>query len=187
VTHLTLFGFSSENWRRPADEVNTLMGLLRLHLRNELAELHQEGVRLRVIGARDRLSADIVRLIGDAEARTRDNTRLHLTVALNYGGRAEIARAARHLARAAAAGTIDPETIDEDRLAGALYAPDLPEPDILIRTSGEQRISNFLLWQLAYTEMVFVDAAWPDFTEDHLADALAAFQARERRFGALSG
>ncbi|MBB4285600.1 isoprenyl transferase [Roseospira goensis] len=185
VTHLTLFGFSSENWRRPADEVSALMGLLRLYLRNELAELDDEGVRLRVIGERDRLSGDIVRLIEDAEARTADNRRLELTVALNYGGRAELARAARRLATAAAEGTLDPARIDEDTLAGALYAPDLPDPDVLIRTSGEQRLSNFLLWQLAYAEMVFLDIAWPDFTEEHLAAALADYRSRHRRFGAV--
>jgi undecaprenyl diphosphate synthase len=185
VTHLTLFGFSSENWRRPAEEVSALMGLLRLYLRNELTELDQEGVRVRVIGERDRLSDDIVQLIEDAERRTVDNRRLELTIALNYGGRAELARAARQLATAAAAGRLDPARIDEETLGAALYAPDLPDPDVLIRTSGEQRISNFLLWQLAYAEMVFLETAWPDFTEEHLAAALADYRGRHRRFGAV--
>ncbi|WP_299437358.1 isoprenyl transferase [uncultured Rhodospira sp.] len=185
VTHLTLFAFSSENWRRPADEISTLMGLLRLYIRNELAELEREGVCVRMVGERTRFDDDILRLIEDAERRTAGNTRLTLTVALNYGGRGEIARAARRLAAAAAAGHLDPESIDEARVGAELYAPDLPDPDLLIRTSGEQRISNFLLWQLAYTEMAFLDVAWPDFTEDHLAAALAEFHGRERRYGAV--
>ncbi len=187
VSHLTLFGFSSENWRRPRDEVSALFGLLRLSLRNEVAELDREGVRLRVIGERDRLGDDILHLIEAAEARTADNARLILTIALNYGGRGEIARAARVLAREAAAGQRDPATIDEAAVAGALYAPDLPDPDVLIRTSGEKRISNFLLWQCAYAEMVFLDVAWPDFTENHLTEALTEYRGRLRRFGAVAG
>lgn len=187
ITHLTLFGFSSENWRRPADEVTTLMGLLRLHLRSELAELHEQGVRLRVIGERHRLSDDIVHLIDDAERLTAGNTRLHLTVALNYGGRGEIVRATRRLAEAALNGTIRPDAIGEADLRANLYEPDLPDPDVLIRTSGEQRISNFLLWQLAYAEMVFLPVEWPDFNEEHLAAALTEYRARDRRYGAVSG
>jgi undecaprenyl diphosphate synthase len=187
VTHLTLFAFSSENWRRPKEEISALMGLLRLYLRNEVAELAREGVCVRMIGERTRIDADILDLITDAEQRTAGNNRLVLTVALNYGGRAEIARAARRLATAAAAGHLDPDSIDEDRLGAELFAPDLPDPDLLIRTSGEQRISNFLLWQLAYSEMVFLDVAWPDFTEDHLGAALVDFRQRDRRYGALSG
>ncbi|MBB4265850.1 isoprenyl transferase [Roseospira visakhapatnamensis] len=187
VTHLTLFGFSSENWRRPADEVNALMGLLRIYLRNEVDELEREGVCVRVIGDRDRFSDDIRALIATAEARTRDNRRLVLTVALNYGGRAEIATAARRIAEAVAAGDMTAEQVSEATLADHLFTADLPDPDVLIRTSGEQRISNFLLWQIAYTELVFTDVAWPDFAEEDLADALRDFRGRERRFGAVSG
>lgn len=187
VTHLTLFGFSSENWRRPSDEVSALFGLLRLYLRNELAELEREGVRLRFIGDRRRFSADICQLLEDAEARTASNRRLHLTVALNYGGRAEIAFAARRLAQEVAAGRLSVDSVDEEALAAALYGPDLPDPDVLIRTSGEKRISNFLLWQCAYSEMVFLDVTWPDFTEEHLAGALTEYRGRVRRFGAVAG
>jgi len=187
VTHLTLFGFSSENWRRPADEVNALMGLLRVYLRGEVDELEREGVRLRVIGDRGRFSPDIRALIDAAEQRTHDNTRLALTVALNYGGRAEIAAAARRVAEAVADGRLTPEQVTETTFAGHLFAPEVPDPDVLIRTSGEQRISNFLLWQIAYAELVFTDVAWPDFGEQELADALRDFRGRERRFGAVSG
>jgi len=187
VSHLTLFGFSSENWRRPNEEVSALFGLLRLYLRNEVAELDREGVRLQVIGERDRFSDDILGLIEAAEARTADNARLHLTIALNYGGRGEIVRAARALAEEAARGGLDPQQIDETTFAGALYAPALPDPDVLIRTSGEKRLSNFLLWQCAYAELVFTDVAWPDFTESDLAEALADYLGRVRRFGAVAG
>lgn len=186
ITHLTLFGFSSENWRRPADEVSTLMGLLRVYLRRNLDELAREGVRLRVIGERDRFSEDIQALIQEAEQRTAGNSRLSLTVALNYGGRAEIVRAARRLALQVRDGTLEPDAIDETRFEAELYAPDMPDPDVLIRTSGELRISNFLLWQIAYSELLFMDVLWPDFTEDHLAEAVEAFHARDRRFGAVS-
>jgi len=186
VTHLTLFGFSSENWRRPADEVNALMGLLRVYLRNEIDELEREGVRVRVIGDRGRFSGDINALIASAEERTRHNTRLTLTVALNYGGRAEITAAVRAIALDVAAGRLTPDQITEDTVGTALFAPDLPDPDVLIRTSGEQRISNFLLWQIAYAELVFTDVAWPDFGEVDLATALQDFRSRDRRFGAVS-
>jgi len=186
ITHLTLFGFSSENWRRPAEEVSTLMGLLRFYLRRDIDELEREGVRLRVIGERDRFSSDILNLISEAEHRTAANTRMDLTIALNYGGRAEIIRAARRLAEQVAAGHLAPASIEEDRFTAELYAPDLPDPDVLIRTSGEQRVSNFLLWQIAYAELVFVDVPWPDFGEKHLASALTEFRARDRRFGAVS-
>ncbi|MQX37353.1 isoprenyl transferase [Roseospira navarrensis] len=186
VSHLTLFGFSSENWRRPAEEISTLMGLLRFYLRRDLDELAREGVRLRVIGERSRFTPDILSLIETAERRTAANTRLDLTIALNYGGRAEIVRAARRLADRAVAGDLAPADLDESRFAEELYAPDLPDPDLLIRTSGEQRISNFLLWQIAYAELVFLDVAWPDFGEGHLSAALEEFRARDRRFGAVS-
>ena len=183
VPHLTLFGFSSENWKRPSGEVGDLMGLLRLYLRNEIAELDRQGVRLRVIGDRSRFADDIQRLITDAEGRTQGNTKLHLTIALSYGGRQEILDAARSLAEQVQRGDISPEEIDESRFERALYTADLPEPDLLIRTSGEQRISNFLLWQMAYAEFVFTDVLWPDFGQEQMADALAEFRGRERRFG----
>ncbi len=184
IEYLTLFGFSSENWKRPAAEVDDLMGLLRLYLRSEIAELHRNGVRIRVIGDRDRLGRDIVKLIEEAESRTHGNTRLNLTVALSYGGRAEICRAARRIAAAVQAGEIRLDQIDEDLVSRNLLTDGIPDPDLLIRTSGEQRISNFLLWQCAYTELLFLDRLWPDFTKDDLEDAIREFSQRDRRYGA---
>lgn len=184
VSCLTLFSFSSENWSRPADEVQELMSLLRRYLQSEIAELHKNGVRLKVIGDRSRLTGDITSLIEEGEERTRHNDRLCLTMALSYGGRQEIADTARRIAQAAVAGEIDPATIDEAQISARLFTSDLPDPDLLIRTSGEQRISNFLLWQLAYSELVFVDTLWPDFTADHLRAAIREFQRRDRRYGA---
>ena len=175
VPYLTLFGFSSENWKRPLDEVDDLMGLLRHYLRGEIADLHKNGVRLRVIGDRARLSADIVALIDNAEALTRDNGGVNLTVALSYGGRAEIVAAARAVAGKVAAGRLPVEAIDESVIAAHLFTADLPDPDLLIRTSGEQRISNFLLWQCAYAELVFTKTLWPDFGQDDLERAIAEF------------
>ena len=187
VPYLTLFGFSSENWKRPHDEVDDLMGLLRHYLRGEIAELHRNGVRLRVIGDRGRLSADIVALIENAEALTRDNQSINLTVALSYGGRAEIVAAARAVAAKAAAGRLAPEAIDEALIAAHLFTADLPDPDLLIRTSGEQRISNFLLWQCAYAELVFTKTLWPDFGRADLEQAITEFSGRERRYGTSVG
>jgi undecaprenyl diphosphate synthase len=187
IRYLTLFGFSSENWKRPIGEVNDLMGLLRHYLRGEIAELHRNAVRLRVIGDRSRLATDIVALIENAEATTRGNTGLNLVVALSYGSRAEIAAAARALATRAAAGTLDPAAIDEDTVAGALWTSDFPDPDLIIRTSGEKRISNFLLWQAAYAEFVYTDTLWPDFGKNDLLAAIDEFRRRERRYGAASG
>ena len=184
VTYLTVFGFSSENWKRPAAEVTDLMGLLRLYLRKEIEEIDRNGVRLRVIGDRDRLSADIIRLIDEAEQRTAANTRLNLTVALSYGGRAEIVRAAQQLARAVTAGSLDPEDIDEQAFQRHLFTADIPDPDLVIRTSGEKRISNFLLWQSAYAEYVFMDKLWPDFAGEDLKSAIVEFGGRKRRYGA---
>ena len=184
---LTLFAFSTENWTRPADEVNDLMGLLRHYLRGEIAELHQQGVRLRVIGDRARLAPDIVTLIDNAEQLTRDNARLTLIVALSYGGRDDIVRAARKLAEDVAAGRVKSADIDEARLSSALFTAGIPDPDLLIRTSGEQRISNFLLWQLAYTELVFIDTLWPDFGRADLERAITDYHGRERRYGASAG
>lgn len=184
VRYLTLFGFSSENWKRPLTEVDDLMGLLRYYLRSEIAELHKEGVRLRIIGDRSRLAPDIQAMIEDAERRTEANTRLNLIVALSYGARAEIAAAARALARDARDGRLDPESIDEDAVAARLFTRDIPDPDLLIRTSGEMRISNFLLWQVAYTEFLFVDRLWPDFSEADFETAVREYRGRDRRFGA---
>ncbi len=184
---LTLYAFSSENWRRPRAEVTDLTGLLRQYIRSELAELADAGVRLRIIGETGRFPADIRADLQAAEARTAGNTRLNLTVALSYGARAELAAAARALAREVRAGTRDPETIDEAALAGQLFTADMPDPDLLIRTSGERRLSNFLLWQCAYAEFVFQDVLWPDYDAARLAEALAEFAGRERRFGARPG
>jgi undecaprenyl diphosphate synthase len=185
VPVLTLFAFSTENWARPADEVSDLMGLLRHYLRHELEELGRNGAKLRVIGDRDRLAKDIVKDITDAEARTRTNTRIDVNICINYGSRDEILRATRNLARQVAAGEITAEQIDETRFERELLTAGVPDPDLLIRTSGEQRISNFLLWQCAYAELVFVDTLWPDFGKEHLERAIAEFRKRERRYGGV--
>lgn len=187
VSYLTLYGFSSENWKRPSDEINDLMGLLRYYLRSEVSYLQERGVRLRIIGDRDRLAPDIVALIGDAERQTMNNRRLTLIIALSYGGRMEITVAARHLAEAVANGSLRPEDIDETVFARQLFTTGIPDPDLLIRTSGEKRISNFLLWQLAYAEFVFVDTLWPDFSSHDFECAIREFQLRERRYGATTG
>jgi len=184
VSYLTLYGFSSENWKRPAAEIDDLMGLLRFYLHSEIAALDRNGVRLRVIGDRARLGDDIVRLIDDAEARTVHNRRLNLTVALSYGGRWEIALAAGRIAAEASAGRLCPEDVDEALFSRYLLTAGMPDPDLVIRTSGEKRVSNFLLWQCAYAELVFVDRLWPDFTRDDLADAIGEFRGRDRRYGA---
>lgn len=186
ISYLTLFGFSSENWKRPASEVSELMGLLRHYLRREADDLHENNVRVRAIGERERLSPDIVDLIESVEERTRGNTRLTLIVALSYGSRDEITDAARALARAAAEGRLDPDDIDEALFANHLSTAGIPDPDLVIRTSGEQRISNFLLWQAAYSELVFTEVYWPDFTKQHLREAIEEFHRRERRYGAAS-
>lgn len=184
ISYLTLYGFSSENWKRPVTEVEDLMGLLRRYLQAEIAELHRKGIRLRVIGERARLPRDIVRLIDDAEAQTAGMDRLDLVMAISYGGRQDIVNAARRLAEQVAAGHLDPSAIDERRLSQALSTRGIPDPDLVIRTSGEKRISNFLLWQSAYSELVFVDKLWPDFGKDDLAEAIREFQQRDRRYGA---
>ncbi len=185
LDYLTVFAFSAENWRRPVREVDGLMGLLRHYLMGEISELDGNGVRLRFIGARERLPADIIALIDDAEARTLGNRQLTLVVALNYGGRQEFVAAARRLAAAATAGRLDPEKIDEEQVAGALFTAGLPDPDLVIRTSGERRISNFLLWQTAYSELVFLDKFWPDFAKEDLEAAILEYQDRQRRYGAV--
>ncbi len=180
IDYLTLFGFSSENWNRPRGEVKELMRLLRYYLRSETAELHKNNARLRVIGDRAGLDADIVTLIENAEALTKDNTAITVVMALNYGGRAEILRAAQLMAEDYSAD-IDVEAV----FSSYLMTADFPDPDILIRTSGEQRISNFLLWQCAYSELVFTDTLWPDFGKGDLVAALEEYAGRDRRFGAI--
>lgn len=185
VEVLTLYAFSSENWRRPEEEVRDLMGLLRHFLKHELNDLVAENVRLRVIGDYRALSGDLVTMIDDAIARTASNAGSTLVIALNYGAQAEIIGAARRLAAAAKAGEIAPEAIDEAMFDDALTTHGLPPLDLLIRTSGEQRLSNFLLWQAAYAELLFVDTLWPDFDGAALGDAIARFARRQRRFGGL--
>ena len=186
IRYLTLYAFSLENWNRPAKEILDLMGHLRLYLRKEIGELQREGVRIRFIGDRTLLAPDIVSLIEMSEQKTRDNIQLDLVVALSYGSRQEITDAARKLAMDAAAGKIDPETIDETSFEARLYTADIPDPDLIIRTSGEQRISNFLLWQSAYAELVFTDVLWPDFSREKLEDSIEEFSRRERRYGATT-
>jgi undecaprenyl diphosphate synthase len=183
---LTIYSFSSENWSRPATEIRDLMGLLRRFIRNDLAELHKSNVRVRVIGEREDLEPEIRRLLEEAEELTRNNDGMLLVVAFNYGGRQEIARAARRVAEAVAAGKLSPRDITADLIGRHLDAPDLPDPDLMIRTSGEQRLSNFLLWQSAYSELVFVPTYWPDFDRTTLANAIAEYRRRERRFGGLN-
>ena len=187
VGYLTLFGFSSENWKRPKNEIKDLMGLLRFYLKKEIAELNSEDIRFRVIGERKRLDEDIVSLIENAEQLTTGNKRLTLTIALNYGARAEITAAARQIAEDVLAGSLKVEDIDETEVAERLFTADIPDPDLLIRTSGEERISNFLLWQLAYAELVFIDTLWPEFSGDDFESAVIEYQGRERRYGATGG
>jgi undecaprenyl diphosphate synthase len=182
---LTIFSFSAENWSRPPSEIRELMGLLRRFIRNDLADLHRNGVHVRVIGDRDDLAPDIKGLLEEAEVLTKDNDKLTLVVAFNYGARQEIARAAQRLAAEAVAGRIAVADVTADKLATYLDAPDLPDPDLIIRTSGEQRLSNFLLWQAAYSELVFVPVYWPDFDRAALEQAIVEFRGRERRFGGL--
>jgi undecaprenyl diphosphate synthase len=182
---LNIFSFSAENWSRPPSEIRELMGLLRRFIRNDLADLHRNGVKVRVIGDREDLAPDIRSLLEEAEALTRDNDKLTLVVAFNYGARQEIARAARRLAAEVAAGRVAVAEVTADKLASYLDAPDLPDPDLIIRTSGEQRLSNFLLWQAAYSELVFVPVYWPEFDRAALEQAIVEFRGRERRFGGL--
>ena len=182
---LTLYAFSSENWRRPASEIGDLMGLLRRFIIDDIDELAEAGVRLRVIGDYRALSPDIVSLIDSAIARTAENGRTTLVIALNYGAQDELVRAIRSFAADAVAGRIDPQTINDADVEARLDTNDLPPLDLLIRTSGEKRLSNFLLWQAAYAELMFVDTLWPDFDRDALAAAIGQFGQRERRFGGL--
>ena len=185
VRILTLYSFSTENWRRPATEVSFLLGLLKRFVEKDLGELHAAGVRVRIIGGRDDLAPDLRRLVEHAETLTRDNDRMTLVVAFNYGSRDELVRAARRLAAEAAAGRLDPAAIDEAALSARLDTADLPDPELVIRTSGETRISNFLLWQAAYAEFIFTPVLWPDFDRAAFEEALAEYGRRERRFGGL--
>lgn len=180
---MTLFAFSSENWRRPTEEVSALSGLLRLYLRNEVAGLVRDGVKLTVIGDHSRFGADLSAMVADAEKATAGGTRLNLVMALSYGARDEILAATRAVARAAKAGRLDPESLTEAQFGGFLQTAGMPDPDLIIRTSGEQRLSNFLLWQAAYAEFVFLDVLWPDFSAEDLQGAVAEYHRRERRYG----
>ena len=182
LEHLTLYSFSTENWKRPAGEVRDLMRLLRLFVRSDLANLKQNGVRVRIIGDRETLESDTVGLLRKAEDETAGESALNLNIAFNYGGRDEILRAARKLAEAAKAGRLEPDAIGESELSAQLDTNFAPDPDFIIRTSGEQRISNFLLWQTAYSEFVFMDVLWPDFGADHLRAAIDEFTQRDRRY-----
>jgi len=185
IRYITLFGFSSENWNRPVTEVEGLMALLRYYLKKETDALHKSGARLRVIGDRSRLPKDIVEMIEQAESVTHANEGLTVVIALSYGGRQDIVFAAREVAKAAAAGKIAPDAINEDIFASYLMTADIPDPDLMIRTSGESRISNFLLWQLAYAEMFFTNTLWPDFSRVDMEAALTCYASRERRYGGL--
>ena len=186
LRYLTIYSFSSENWSRPAAEISDLMGLLKRFIRNDLAELHQNNVRVKVIGARANLAPDVAALLAEAEELTRDNGGLTLVVAFNYGARQEIVEAARRLAADALAGKIGAASIDEASLSARLDTAGIPDPDLVIRTSGEQRLSNFLLWQAAYAELVFLPIHWPDFDHAAFVSALAQYAARERRFGGVA-
>lgn len=186
LKNLTVFSFSTENWRRPVSEVNALFGLLKAYVKRDLNRLTEEGVKIRILGTRDGLPDDILELVDRAERQTAKNDAFNLCIAFNYGGREEVLRAAKAMAAEIAAGTLDPEAIDEPRFASFLDTDGLPDPDILIRTSGELRLSNFLVWQAAYAELVFMDVLWPDFGKSHLLEAIEAYRVRERRFGGLA-
>ena len=186
IPYLTIFSFSSENWSRPADEIDDLMGLIKRFIRRDLAELHQSNVKIEIIGERERVDPELLSMMDDGVELTKLNTALTLVIAFNYGSRDEIARAARKLAVEVKEGRLAPEEITSERLAGALDTVGMPDPDLLIRTSGEMRLSNFLLWQSAYTEFIFLDCYWPEFGREELERAINEFRARERRFGGLS-
>ena len=186
VAYLTLYSFSSENWSRPASEVSYLLGLLRRFVQKDLQTLHKNGIRVRVIGSRDNLAPDILALFKDAEELTRDNTRMTLVVAFNYGARCEIMEAVQAIARDVAAGRLDPDAVDDAAISSRLYTADIPDPDLIIRTSGEQRLSNFLLWQAAYSEFLFEPILWPDYDEAALDRAIEEYAKRERRFGGVA-
>lgn len=186
IPYLTLFAFSSENWNRPQDEVSDLMGLLKLFIRRDLAELHKENVRVRVIGGRDNLPSDIRSLLSEAETLTRDNTAMNVVIAFNYGARDEVARAVRRIAEKLQAGTLSIEQVGPETVDSHLDTAGIPDPDLVIRTSGEIRLSNFLLWQAAYSEFAFLSCFWPDFDRKAFEAAVADYSSRDRRFGGLS-
>jgi undecaprenyl diphosphate synthase len=182
---LTIYSFSTENWSRPAQEIDDLMRLIKRFVREDLAELHRAGVKVRVVGDRSGIDGEIMRLISEAEELTRENDQLTLVVAFNYGGRQELARAARKIAEQVAAGTLDPKSVDAEAVERNLDTAGLPDPDLIIRTSGEQRLSNFLPWQSAYAEFVVLPVHWPDFDRAAFEQAIGEFRQRERRFGGL--
>ncbi len=186
VPFLTIYSFSSENWSRPIEEIDFLMGLMKRYIKRDLDELHKADVRILTIGERDRVDPELLKLIDEAKQLTRENRKLTLVIAFNYGSRSEIVEAATKLARQAAEGQLDPDSIDIAKFAAQLDTADIPDPDLLIRTSGEMRLSNFLLWQAAYAEFVFLDTYWPDFGREDLEAAIAQYGARERRYGGLS-
>ncbi len=186
ITYLTIFSFSSENWKRPIDEIDDLMGLMKRFIRRDLAELHEAGVCIRVIGQRQHVDSELMTLIDEAVELTRNNDKLTLVIAFNYGSRSEIAGAARKLAERVAAGSLTPSEITVECMANAMDTSGIPDPDLLIRTSGEMRLSNFLLWQTAYSEFVFLDCYWPDFDKSAFEQAIVEFRSRERRFGGLN-
>lgn len=186
IPWLTVYAFSSENWSRPQSEISDLLGLLKTFIRRDLAELHNAGVRVRMIGAREGLAKDIRLLIEEAESLTAGNSSLNLVIAFNYGSRDEIVRATRSIAEAVAAGTMRPEDVTQESFAKFLDTRFVPDPDLIIRTSGELRLSNFLLWQAAYSELVFLPCYWPDFGKAEFLEALKSFEARERRFGGVT-
>ena len=185
VAHLTVFSFSTENWNRPQTEIDALFDLLRIFVRRDLVRLHKDGVRIRIVGSRDGLSDEIIGLIDEAIEKTRDNTRLTLNIAFNYGGRGEIVAAMQAIAREIEAGRLKASDVNEALIARMLWTADSPDPDLVIRTSGEFRLSNFLLWSGAYAELMFMDLWWPDFTRESLEKAIDAFRRRDRRFGGL--
>lgn len=186
LKNLTVFSFSTENWRRPKSEVNALFGLLKAYVKRDLDRLAREGVRVRILGTRQGLPDDIAQLVDRAEAKTLQNDQFNLCIAFNYGGREEVVRAAKEIAMAIKAGTLDPQDLDEAAFSDRLDTAGLPDPDIVIRTSGECRLSNFLIWQTAYAELIFQDTLWPDFGKEHLLEAIEAYQKRERRYGGLA-
>ncbi|EFL90236.1 isoprenyl transferase [Ahrensia sp. R2A130] len=186
IETLTLFSFSSENWNRPAAEINELMRLLKIFIRRDLADLHKENVRISIIGSRDGVPSDILPLLDEAVALTRNNTRTRLVIAFNYGARDELARATQRIAEAVAAGTLDPSEVTQDTIAAHMDTAGWSDPELIIRTSGEKRLSNFLLWQAAYSEFVFVDCMWPEFDKAQLEAAIGEYVSRDRRFGGLA-
>ncbi|WP_408606998.1 isoprenyl transferase [Candidatus Nucleicultrix amoebiphila] len=186
IEYLTIWAFSTENWRRPPEEISGLMGLLHHTLKADLTEFHENGVRLRVLGSRKNLDQKTLELIDHAVKLTQNNTRFNLNIAFNYGGRDDIIQAARTLAKKVQEGALQPDEINEDLFSESLYTCGIPDPELLIRTSNELRISNYILWQMAYTEMVFIETYWPDFTKDDLLKAIIDYQQRDRRFGKVS-